>query len=81
MEYTIKKQGDITRYYKDKKLKYEHSKDSKGYEWWAEYDKKGKEIHFKNSDGYEKWADGYPKEYKEPETIDEKDIKPFQFGL
>jgi len=59
------KQGEYVYYYRpDETKKYEHYKDSDGFEWWAEYDKQGKEIHFKNSDGYERWAE-YNKQGKE----------------
>jgi hypothetical protein len=34
-----------------------HSKNSKGYEYWREYDSNGNMIHFKDSTGYEYWCD------------------------
>ena len=42
-------------YFKNGVKKYEHRKDSNGFEWWGEYDNKGNEIHYKNSNGFEWW--------------------------
>ena len=38
--------GGVERYYKDGIKKYEHYKDSYGYEWWSEYTERGNEIRF-----------------------------------
>ena len=58
-----KKDNTITHFY-DGIKKYEHFKDSKGYETWTEYDKEGNEIHYKDSKGYETWTE-YNKEGNE----------------
>ena len=77
--------GNFTKYYAGDVLKYRHSKNSNGYEWWREYDKQGNEVHYKNSDGDEWWSDDHPDNPKnkknkvEPELVDEKDIKAFEF--
>ncbi len=63
MKITKTTDGDLTTYFYDGVKKYEHYKDSAGYETWKEY-KDGKQIHFKNSIGYESWT-----EYKDGEEI------------
>ncbi len=63
MKITKTTDGNKTIYFYDGVKKYEHYKNSAGWEWWSEY-KDGKEIHYKDSDGWEKW-----KEYKDGEEI------------
>jgi len=58
-----KKDNTIIHFY-DGIKKYEHYKNSDGYEEWKEYDEKGNEIHYKNSNGYERWKE-YDKEGNE----------------
>ncbi len=67
MKITKTTKDNTTTYFYDGVKKYEHLKDSDGYEWWREY-KDGKEIHFKNSNGYETWS-----EYKDGKEIHYKD--------
>lgn len=35
-------------------------KDSKGFEYWYEYDANNRIVHYKDSTGYEYWKDYYP---------------------
>ena len=57
MNITYTKKNNAIIHYHDGIKKYEHYKNSDGYERWKEYDKEGNEIHYKSSDGYEDWKE------------------------
>ena len=44
-------------YFENGVKKYEHRKNSSGFEWWREYDSKGNIIHYKTSNGFEWWRE------------------------
>ncbi len=69
--------GATTTYFYDGVKKYQHFKNSDGYEYWSEY-KDGQQIHFKNSDGFESWSDDNPENPKN--WIRKKEVKPFEFN-
>ncbi len=64
---------DTTTYFYDGIKKYEHYKDSNGFECWSEY-KDGNVIHYKDSDGYERWS-----EYKDNKVLYFKNSNGFEW--
>jgi len=81
-------------YFENGVKKYTHSKDSRGFEVWKEYDSNGNITHFKDSEGFEMWSEYDNKSneiyYKSSEGAEwwsdnypknkEVDIEPFTFN-